>query len=163
MCGCQGEVHNTTAISRYQLPPPFVPYFYAGGPERGVAVFDQEGGWALNDFDGALRRAAAAHGLQCYVRRGPLFTTFDYVLSKRRLDDDVSSDPLQRTARLADACVVAVPAIDAALRHLPPQDLAIAARGERALLVALVLRLVLPLLDVLTIDDLRAKFKVDPA
>ena len=32
-------MHNTTAISRYQLPPPFVPYFYAGGPERGVAVF----------------------------------------------------------------------------------------------------------------------------
>ena len=34
-----GEVYNTTNISRYQLPAPFVPYVYAGGAERGVAVF----------------------------------------------------------------------------------------------------------------------------
>lgn len=35
----EGDVYNTTAITRYQLPGPFVPYIYVGGPERGLAFF----------------------------------------------------------------------------------------------------------------------------
>ena len=35
----EGDVYNTTDITRYQLPGPFVPYIFVGGAERGVAFF----------------------------------------------------------------------------------------------------------------------------
>ena len=36
------------------------------------------------------------------MRRGPLGTNFDYVLATQPLVDDVSTDPLQLTARASD-------------------------------------------------------------
>jgi hypothetical protein len=42
----EGEVYNTSDIKRFQLPGPFVPYLWIGGPERGVAMFaDNDQGW----------------------------------------------------------------------------------------------------------------------
>lgn len=42
----EGEVYNTTSINRFQLPGPFVPYIWIGGPSRGVALFaDSDRDW----------------------------------------------------------------------------------------------------------------------
>merc|ERR1740122_106124 len=70
-------------------------------PDAGVAIFDQEGGWPFG-LEELLREEAKAANLFFYVRRGPLFTNFDYILSNVPLDDDVKSDPLQVTARATD-------------------------------------------------------------
>jgi hypothetical protein len=41
-----GEVYNTTAVYRFELPGPAVPYLWAGGAERGIALFsDNDRGW----------------------------------------------------------------------------------------------------------------------
>lgn len=42
----EGEVYNTTGITRYQLPGPFVPYIWVGGAARGIAFFaDNDKDW----------------------------------------------------------------------------------------------------------------------
>jgi hypothetical protein len=40
-----------------------------------------------------------------------MWTNFDYVLSAATLEDNVTSDPLQASARAADALLVAFPAV----------------------------------------------------
>ena len=98
------------------LDNPRAIYRFVGGlktlldPSRGVAVFDHEGGWPFG-LETTLRRAARFHRLHFYVRRGPLWTNFDYVLSAAALEDDVSNDPLQASARASDALLVAFPAV----------------------------------------------------
>lgn len=126
---------------------------------RGVAVFDHEGGWPWG-LEALLRRAARRRGLFFYVRRGPLFTNFDYVLSARPLFDDVSGDPLQRDARavawafLSFAPAVALLAASFRAGALPQElapHLEVARRGAA---LALAVRLLLPFADVLTSRDL---------
>ena len=42
----EGEVYNTSAIPRFQLPGPFVPYIWVGGASRGIAFFaDNDEDW----------------------------------------------------------------------------------------------------------------------
>ena len=88
---------------------------FAGGvaqllrPGAGVAVFDQEGGWPFG-LETLLREAAPRHGLTLHTRRGPFLTNVNYALSAAPLDDDVASDPLQRTARALDAALLLFPA-----------------------------------------------------
>ena len=127
-------------------------------PSNGVAVFDQEGGWAFG-LESELRRAATANGLHFYVRRGPLWTNFDYVFSTTPLIDDVSSDSWQRDARLVDLALVgfapAVLALIAAVRHgdVPREYVPLLTQAKGALALYIGLRLVLPFADVLTTSD----------
>ena len=71
-------------------------------PDSGIAIFDQEAGWPFG-LETRLRGAAEAHGLHFSVRRGPLWTNTNYVLSAAPLVDDVSQDVLQRSVRSAPA------------------------------------------------------------
>ena len=42
----EGEFYNTSAIPRFQLPGPFVPYIWVGGAARGIAFFaDNDKDW----------------------------------------------------------------------------------------------------------------------
>ena len=130
-------------------------------PAGGVAVFDQEGGWPFG-LESELRRAADANGLHFYVRRGPLWTNFDYVLSTAPLLDDVSTDGWQRDARLVDVALVsfapAVLALIAAVRHgdIPREYVPLLIQLKGALALGIGLRLVLPFADVLTTRDVWA-------
>lgn len=67
-------------------------------PGAGIAIFDQEAGWPFG-LERRLRDSAKSHGLHFTVRRGPLWTNTNYVLSAEPLVDDVSLDVLQRSAR----------------------------------------------------------------
>ena len=71
-------------------------------PGRGVAVFDQEGGWPFG-LETMMRDAVRRRDAHLLVRRGPIGTNVDYIISRQALTDDVSSDPLQRVSRVADA------------------------------------------------------------
>ena len=132
-------------------------------PASGVAVFDQEGGWPWG-LEARLRAAAPRHGLHFYTRRGLAGTCFNYVLSASPLrDDDVTDDPLQRDARLVDAALVlyipAVIALTSAARHgwIAPAAIPLLVDACRAVGNGLTCRLVLPFLDVLTLNDLGAR------
>ena len=124
-----------------------------------MPFLEQEGGWPWG-LERRLRAAAARHNLTLSVRRGPLLTNFDYVLSAAPLVDDVSSDPWQRDARLVDAGLLlfapAVLALIAAARQgvLPAAWVPAAAELKRAAALYLALRLVLPFCDVLSLSDL---------
>lgn len=130
----------------------------------GVAIFDQEGGWPWG-IETHLRAAAAARGLHFYVRRGPMFTNFDYVLSSTPLKDDVSNDLLQRTARLTDVLLLTFPfatlALIAAAKHgdLPRELVPAAFALKQGVAVLLGLRLTLPFADVLTLSDVSARLR----
>jgi len=84
------------------------------------------------------------------------------VLSTVPLVDDVSTDPLQRAARLADAALVTFPFAAAALivaaknGDVPREFLPAAFAAKSAIAVALALRLTLPFADVLTLADVRS-------
>lgn len=126
----------------------------------GVALFDQEGGWPFG-LETQLRSAAATHGLNLYVRRGPLWTNMNYVLSESPLVDDVSADPLQRAARALDASVFLFPltvfAFFAAVKSggAPREALPLFDAFKKAVALGLAARLVLPYaFDVLTLGDL---------
>lgn len=71
-------------------------------PDSGVAIFDHECGWPLG-LEKLLREESAAANLFFYVRRGPVWTNTNYVLSKIELEDDISRDPLQFTLRASEA------------------------------------------------------------
>ena len=130
---------------------------------RGVAVFDQEGGWPFG-LEAMLRRSASRAGLHFYSRRGPMGTNFSYLLSSRPLADDVSDDPLQRDARAVDAAIVlfapAVYALAYATSHgLVPAEAMPAAdfclhTVRPAAAYYLIARLLLPFAGVCTVDDL---------
>ena len=129
-------------------------------PSGGVAVFDQEGGWPFG-LETLLRDAASRHSLHLYVRRGPLLTNVNYVLSRRPLEDDVAVDPLQRSARALDyATILFAPAVLLAIEAfrsgaLDAELLPAAEATKRAVSLALMARLVLAYAaDVLTARDL---------
>ena len=169
LCTCQAPAFLAAAAPRatcggIPLDNPRAVYRFVGGlktlldPSRGVAVFDHEGGWPFG-LETTLRRAARFHRLHFYVRRGPLWTNFDYVLSAAALEDDVSNDPLQASARASDALLVAFPAVvgagllaaqSGAIAHelLPRLDAA-----RKVMAAYLACRLVLPFCDVLALGD----------
>jgi len=169
LCTCQAPAFLAAAAPRatcggVPLDNPRAVYRFVGGlktlldPSRGVAVFDHEGGWPFG-LETTLRRAARFHRLHFYVRRGPLWTNFDYVLSAAALEDDVSNDPLQASARASDALLVAFPAVvgaglvaaqSGAIAHelLPRLDAA-----RKVMAAYLACRLVLPFCDVLALGD----------
>jgi hypothetical protein len=63
-----GEVYNTTAIPRYQLPGPFVPYVWVGGAARGIAVFgDNDRDWISAEPAYQLYRNSTARTLTMVV------------------------------------------------------------------------------------------------
>ena len=130
---------------------------------RGVAVFDQEGGWPFG-LEEMLRRAASRAGLHFYSRRGPMGTNFSYLLSACPLADDVSDDPLQRDARAVDAAILlfapAVYALAYTTSHgmvpaeaMPAADFCLHTVRPAAAYY-LIARLLLPFAGVCTIDDL---------
>ena len=144
-CACGGDgaasnelVQHPTTCGGIAIEQSAVDDFVAGvasllKPGAGVAIFDQEGGWSWG-LETLLRDAARAHGLHFYTRRGPLWTNFDYVLSAKKLADDVSTDVLQRSARATDTALVlyapAVLAVIYAANHgMVPPPLLVSAEG----------------------------------
>ena len=127
-------------------------------PGAGVAVFDQEGGWSFG-LERRMRKAAEARGLHFYVRRGPLWTNFDYVLSATPLEDDISRDPLQLDARFVDAALLlfapAVLSLIYASRHgaIDPALFPAINQGKAWFSKGLELRLLVPFADFLTTRD----------
>ena len=140
---------------------PTMPTMEGGYEMGGIAVFDQEGGWPFG-LERLLREAADANGLSFYVRKGPLWTNWDYVLSTVPLEDDVSTDLLQRSARASDAALIAFPlgvsAFIAAARHgdVPRELFPIFAAVKPWVAAVLAVRLLLPFADVLTFGDAAA-------
>ena len=90
---------------------------------NGVAVFDQEGGWPFG-LETMMRDAVRRRDAHLLVRRGPIGTNVDYIISRQALTDDVSSDPLQRVSRVADAFLVATPLLVASLQAPPDAEYA---------------------------------------
>ena len=122
---------------------------------NGVAVFDQEGGWPFG-LETMMRDAVRRRDAHLLVRRGPIGTNVDYVISRQALTDDVSSDPLQRVSRVADAFLVATPLLVASLHAPPDAEYAGALLAtKRALPALLALRLAAPYFDVHTVADVR--------
>ena len=45
----EGEVWNSSAVARYKLPGPYLPYIFVGGSPRGLALFsDNDQGCAAH-------------------------------------------------------------------------------------------------------------------
>ena len=134
---------------------------------NGVAIFDQEGGWPWG-LEALLREAAEAEGLYFYVRKGPLLTNFDYVFCTVPLEDDVSPDFLQRSARATDVMLLlfapaVVTIVNAANQGgVDPGLFPLINSAKACLALGLALRLTLPFLDVLTMRDLVERLSSRP-
>jgi hypothetical protein len=64
--GPDGKVWDSRYVGRHQLPAPFVPYIWLGGPERGLSWFaENDRGWSLDPQKPALeiRREGGATSL----------------------------------------------------------------------------------------------------